>query len=193
MGTTKQIESARRNGRKSRGPKTPEGKEKSSMNALKHGLRSEKLYVLRNETEDNLRALFDACIGKFNPSDAFEFELVSEIAYARWRMRRFWTIEAALLDDTMETQAPKLAEEFEHLDEQTRLARAFADLSDNHRAIHLLPRYEAHVRRNFDRAVTNMLRLRAAAGPPAPAATGAPAPSTEKLPNEPDSLLPEAA
>jgi hypothetical protein len=191
MATLKQIESARRNGEKSTGPKTPAGKAKSAMNALKHGLRSDKLYVLRNETPANLRALFEACVGKFQPSDDFELELVSEIAHARWRMRRFWAIEAALLDDKMEAQAAKLAAEFEHLDEQTRLARAFADLSDNHRSLHLLPRYEAHVRRNFDRALANVLRLRAATAPPVLAEPD-PASHIEKLPNEPDSLAPRA-
>jgi len=34
------AEASRNNGRKSRGPKTPEGKRIASMNAVKHGLRA---------------------------------------------------------------------------------------------------------------------------------------------------------
>jgi hypothetical protein len=50
MATQAQIDACRRNGRKSRGPITPEGRAKSSMNALKHGKRSKKLPLLRNES-----------------------------------------------------------------------------------------------------------------------------------------------
>src|SRR6516165_8505296 len=44
------IESNRRNSLKSTGPRTPEGLSRSSMNGLKHGLRSKKLALMREES-----------------------------------------------------------------------------------------------------------------------------------------------
>jgi len=45
------AEASRRNGAKSRGPKTPEGKARASRNALKHGLRAAKHLVLFAEDQ----------------------------------------------------------------------------------------------------------------------------------------------
>jgi hypothetical protein len=50
-------EASRRNGAKSRGPKTPEGAARSSLNALKHGLRAQRCVVLPGERASAFDAL----------------------------------------------------------------------------------------------------------------------------------------
>ncbi len=58
MASPAQIAANQLNSRKSTGPRTPEGQVKSSMNALKHGNRSRKLALLREEScafEERLR------------------------------------------------------------------------------------------------------------------------------------------
>jgi hypothetical protein len=58
MASPAQIAANQLNCRKSTGPRTPHGRAKSSMNSLKHGNRSQKLALLREEScafEERLR------------------------------------------------------------------------------------------------------------------------------------------
>ncbi len=48
---------SRKNGARSRGPKTAQGKARSAQNALKHGLRAQKYVVLPDEDAAAFRAL----------------------------------------------------------------------------------------------------------------------------------------
>jgi hypothetical protein len=50
MNSQAKIDANRRNSLKSTGPNTPEGRLKSSMNSLKHGNRSKKVALLREES-----------------------------------------------------------------------------------------------------------------------------------------------
>ena len=50
MASEKKIAACRLNSQKSTGPKTSEGRERSSMNAYKHGMRSKKRAILRGDS-----------------------------------------------------------------------------------------------------------------------------------------------
>jgi hypothetical protein len=91
------AEASRRNGSRSRGPKTPEGKARSSQNALKHGLRAEKHVVLPDEDGAEFAAFKSALIGELAPQGALQSILVERIAVATWRLARADQIEAELL------------------------------------------------------------------------------------------------
>jgi hypothetical protein len=74
------AEARRRNGARSRGPRTPEGKARSSRNALKHGLRAEEHVVLPDEDAAGFTALEAALIAELAPVGVLRTILVGRIA-----------------------------------------------------------------------------------------------------------------
>jgi hypothetical protein len=52
MTSPKQIDANRRNALKSTGPTTPEGKERSRRNAVRHGLTAETVIAVLENSED---------------------------------------------------------------------------------------------------------------------------------------------
>jgi hypothetical protein len=80
-------ETSRANGAKSHGPVTPEGKEASSRNSLKHGFTERKIFVLRCESLDHYQAFLAEHIAIHQPVTDPEKELVEQMAIARWRSR----------------------------------------------------------------------------------------------------------
>jgi hypothetical protein len=90
------AEASRRNGAKSKGPKTPEGKERSAQNALKHGLRAQKHVVLPSESAAEFAALEAALLEELAPDGALQSVLAQRVVAAVWRLERAERLEAEL-------------------------------------------------------------------------------------------------
>jgi hypothetical protein len=88
---------SRKNGARSRGPKTAEGKARSAQNALKHGLRAQKHVVLPEEDGGEFAALAAALVEELAPVGALQAVLAQRIAVAAWRLARADRIEAEIL------------------------------------------------------------------------------------------------
>jgi hypothetical protein len=93
------AEASRRNGAKSLGPRTPEGKAHSAQNALKHGLRAEKHVVLPDEDAVEFAALEAALLAELAPQGMLQSILVRRIARAAWRLDRADRMEAEVLEE----------------------------------------------------------------------------------------------
>jgi hypothetical protein len=89
-------QASRINGAKSRGPTTPEGKARSSQNALKHGLCAERFVVVGDEDPQAFAALESALEGELAPDGTLQRLLAGRIARAAWRLERADRIEAEL-------------------------------------------------------------------------------------------------
>ena len=82
------AEASRKNGAKSRGPKTSEGKARSARNALKHGLRAAKHIVLPYEDAAEFAAHEAALLAELAPQGALQTMLARRVAVAAWRLAR---------------------------------------------------------------------------------------------------------
>jgi hypothetical protein len=103
------AEASRRNGAKSKGPKTPEGKARSAQNALKHGLRAQKCVVLPGERESAFAAFEAALLEELAPQGALQSVLAQRIVAASWRLARSERLEAELFARMMDGGSMGLA------------------------------------------------------------------------------------
>jgi hypothetical protein len=111
MATRSQIAANRRNGARSKGPRTEEGQAVASRNSLKHGLTAEHVVLLFGEAEDDFTRLHDEMRASFAPMDAVEEQLVEHAVLCAWRLRRAYRAEA-------ESMNSKLTEIYEYRKER---------------------------------------------------------------------------
>jgi hypothetical protein len=97
MTSYRQIEANRHNARKSTGPKTEEGKQRSRRNAVRHGLTAETVIGALEDAED-YRAFEATITADYDAQSAVERELVLRLASLLWRLRRATTMEAGLFE-----------------------------------------------------------------------------------------------
>jgi hypothetical protein len=106
MASTYQIEINRRNAAQSTGPRNPEGKERSRLNALRHGATS-RLLVLPGENPQDLDQLRAALIDSFQPEDSVEATLVERAVECWHFLGRSLRAQQARLEQQMR-QAERL-------------------------------------------------------------------------------------
>src|SRR5713226_7533281 len=145
---------ARANGAKSRGPKTPEGKAVSSMNALRHGLTASRP-LLPGESQESFDELLKEYMEEYEPDGPGERDLVHRMVVSKWREQRAWTIETAAFRCQMEGPA----QEPDESDPAANLSAAFTSYTGNSRFLECFYRQENAVTRRFDGALDRLLEL----------------------------------
>jgi hypothetical protein len=179
-----QLSANRVNAQKSTGPRTPEGKARSSQNARKHGFTATSFPVVRLEDIHEIANLRADLLALYQPSNSQQTFALERLAIAQQTLLRSYRLEAGLftraLGDAMEHSAnlpgftEALAGDMEVTKAQNRnliLAEGFIDM-------HRWPqnpwttflRYQVQAERLYRRALDDFQRTRA-----------------EDLPNEPNS------
>ena len=97
MTSFRRIEANRRNARKSTGPITQEGKQRSRCNSVRHGLIAETVIGALEDAQD-YKAFEATIIADYDAQSAVERELVLRLASLLWRLRRATTMETGLFE-----------------------------------------------------------------------------------------------
>ena len=163
MATEAQRKANRQNAKKSTGPRTEEGKARSSQNGLKHGLLARDAVMAGEDPAEYDRQLQQLEENIF-PKNALEFELVRQVADAQWRLRRIARIEAGLVSHQhayTNRDTRKWAPEtiLPGRDGENQLLGK--SMQDRTQALANLARYHTHMSRNQLRALNMIRQLRA--------------------------------
>ena len=164
MASLRQIEANRRNAAKSTGPKSPEGKARSSKNALYHGLTSEDLVIQGEESEEDLNALIQDWFSHYKPVGALEAHYVRLIAISNWRLQRMMRMETGYLDLKIEKTN---SDDFEPApgDERIMSNRLIGLSAINSfsatNGYSNFNRHEARLQRTLERAIVGLHQLQA--------------------------------
>jgi hypothetical protein len=122
MASPNRIDINRANAQHSTGPKTEAGKQRSSLNALRHGLTSQ-IVVMPTEELEAYQLHLKSFAEEYDPQGPTESNLVQALADASWRLNRVVALETNLLmQGDLESQAKALANLSMH---SQRLSRQF--------------------------------------------------------------------
>ena len=187
MSTLTNAESARINGAKSHGPVTPEGKERSSRNAVRHGILARQICI-KTDLEEDFKDLLQDFVKRFQPVDGVELRYVEQMASCAFRLERCYYLESELFDQEMRRLAPHFERKFGDIAIGTAFALAFKSLADDSRSLHLYMRYETSLSRQYERALKQLIALRSKFPVPAETSEVAGEPPANKEPATADEL-----
>src|SRR5579872_4775180 len=134
----------RANSEHSTGPRTEEGKARSSQNALRHGLLS-RTPVLPSEDRAAYEQHCRRFVDEYRPATPTETQLTQELADTAWRLNRIPALEAELLHRAAHPP-----------NEQARID---FDIVDAHRVMASLSLHSSRLSRQFQRALQQLREI----------------------------------
>jgi hypothetical protein len=173
--TDSQFAANRANAANSTGPRTTDGKARSSQNARKHGFAAAAYTVPRLEDIEEVADLRDRAVAFYQPANPQELFAVERIAITEQAMNRAARLEAGTfttcLNDVLNLRERPLMEMDPEMygggepgREQVKnylLAEGFRRSVGASNVIHLCLRYSAQAERLYRRAVEDFDRIRA--------------------------------
>jgi len=130
----------------STGPRTAAGKQRSSQNALTHGLTS-RSPVLATEDRAAYQLHCSQFFDEYQPATPTETQLTQELVDTAWRLNRIPLLEAALLDRAANPPSDQAAIDF--------------DIVDAHRALATLGLHGQRLSRQFQKTLDQLREIQA--------------------------------
>jgi hypothetical protein len=172
----KQLAANRANAAKSTGPRTPEGKARSSQNARTHGFTASTFSVVRLEELDEIARLKHDLLAVYQPVNSQELFALEQMALAQQTMFRAARLESGIFTTCLDMalnhdgtpftpMSPELVGDgdIEITRAQNRnyaLADGFHRLARNDNTFPLFLRYKVQAERQYRRAVEEFDRLK---------------------------------
>lgn len=159
MTTDDQTIANQQNAQLSTGPQTPEGREVSKMNALKHGLLSKEV-LLEGEDEALLIDFGKRIRDELKPIGELELLLIDKVITYAWRLRRVISVEKAMMEWQRNYFISPINFDLDTGPNIQKERKAISNMIVNDQT-EKLTRYEAAVVRNFYKALHELMRLQA--------------------------------
>ena len=162
MASKAQTRANRENAKRSTGPRTEEGKARSSQNSLKHGLLARDA-VLPGEDPTEFDRQLSTLEDEIRPANSLEFALVRQIVDTEYRLRRLGRLESGFLGARL-AETSRIERKYNpervrpgYEGETQLLGQSLRDCTQ---ALAHLARYDAQLRRGFFCAVKQLVGLR---------------------------------
>ena len=159
MSTAARIEANRQNSQSSTGPRTEEGKQKSSLNAVRHGLTGQTLLFATEAERDAYAQFTEDFLKELSPVGAHETQLAHSIMNARWRTNQIASLESAMY--TLGIQASLAQFPNETPENAATLAHALT-FELKRKDLDRLRRYESSLNRQINTDMRSLTALQAA-------------------------------
>jgi hypothetical protein len=147
----------RANAQKSTGPRTAAGKQRSSLNALRHGLTGHTI-VLPTEDHSAYQRHSHAFLDEYQPKGATETQLVQSLLDTSWQLNRASAVETNLFSLGITEMEDRIRAT--HPEAETALAMALA-YREHNRAFANIGIYRQRLTRVFERTLILLRQIQA--------------------------------
>ena len=147
----------RANALKSTGPRTEAGKQRSKLNALRHGLTGHTV-VLPTEDHAAYQRHSQSFLEEYQPKQATETQLVQSLIDTSWQLNRAAAIETNLFSLGITEMEDRVRAD--HPEAEAALAMALA-YREHNRAFANLSIYRQRLTRQFERTLAQLRQIQA--------------------------------